>query len=459
MRNLTAKFSATFITIMVASSIIAFFLSNYYYQHILKPLNDEKNTKIAVEIATFAEKHPEIHIDDYLDQVSRTGYQIYLVSQQEEEQFFGTPYRVKYLPKKTIEDVLSGKTYHGIEQFPTGTFITGFFANELINTIGVPLTIGGHHYAMFVRPDIKLLFNEMHVLFGWLLLLTILLSILFVMISTKFLIKPIHTLTNATKKLKRGDFSIELDIHRHDEIGQLALHFTDMAHKLERMIELRKEFTSNITHDIQSPLSNIKGYIQLLQNDSLREEERQQYLQIIESETNRLSKMTKQLLILNSLEQSKDLLKKKKYNVAHQLKDLIRSYQWKTYEQNIMISYSLPDTMIMADPELLQHVWENLFTNAMKYNHDGGSIDITLAENETNIIISFKDTGIGLSDEEKERIFDRFYRVDASRSKKVEGTGLGLSIVQSVIMLHNGKIHVESTKEEGTTFIIHLPKL
>ncbi|MEH7306201.1 sensor histidine kinase [Neobacillus drentensis] len=334
---------------------------------------------------------------EYLESISAVGYQINLVDNQGNRKFFGEPFRDKSLSASTKEDVLNGNIYHGILLFPQKTFVTGFFANELRNTIGVPLKHNGRNFALFVRPDIKLLFNEMHILFGWILALSITLSIAMVVISTKYLVKPISNLTKATKLLSNGDFNIELNSTRQDELGELSHSFLRMARKLEQIDEMRKEFISNISHDIQSPLSNIKGYTNLLDNnDSISKEERSQYVSIINGEIKRLSTLTKQLLLLASLDRNEDIMKKRLFNIGQQLKELVRNYQWAVSEKGIMLSYSLPDLEIIGDPSLLNNVWDNLLSNAIKYNKLNGSIEISIEERGESVWLTFEDTGTGM---------------------------------------------------------------
>ena len=457
MRSLYTKFVVVTIGIMLLSGLLAFFISNAYYQQKLKPYNDLKNTKIALAIASFAEEHPNVSLKEYLQNTSSIGYQIYLVDHSGNEAYFGASFRDNTLSAFTKEQVLQGTTYHGILYFPQETFVTGFFANELKNTIGVPLIHNGKKYALFLRPDIKLLFSEMHLLFGWLLALTIALSIVIVVFSTKYLVQPISNLTAATKLLSKGDFNVELDVARHDELGELSNSFLQMARKLEQMDDIRKEFISNISHDIQSPLSNIKGYTNLIDSDSISREERASYISIINSEIKRLSTLTEQLLLLASLDRNEDIVKKKPFNVGQQIKELVQSHQWVVGEKGIMLSYSLQDTEIIGDPSLLNTVWDNLLTNAIKYNKPNGSIEISIEQRGESVFITFEDTGIGLNHGELERLFDRFYRADLTRSRTVEGTGLGLSIVATIIKLHNGHINVSSKEKEGTTFIVELP--
>jgi len=457
MRSLYVKFVVITVGIMILSSVLSFIISNTYYQQKLKPYNDEKNTIIALDIADFVGDHPHINLKEYLENISSIGYQIYLVDNSGKESYFGAPFRDKSLSKSAKESVLNGNTYHGILHFPQETFVTGFFANELKNTIGVPLTHNGKTYALFLRPDIKLLFNEMHILFAWLLALTILLSIIMVLFSTKYLVKPISKLTTATKSLSRGDFDVKLEITRHDELGELSNSFLRMARKLDQMDDMRKEFISNISHDIQSPLSNIKGYTNLLENKSVTPEEKEHYITVINGEIKRLSTLTKQLLLLASLDRNEDIIKKKTFNVGKQLKELVRNYQWLVSEKGIMLGYSLPDTEIYGDPSLLNTVWDNLLTNAIKYNKPDGSVEISIKERKNSIFVTFEDTGIGLNKADQEKIFERFYRVDTARSQAVEGTGLGLSIVAAIVKMHGGQIDISSKEKEGTTIVVELP--
>jgi signal transduction histidine kinase len=457
MKSLYVKFVVMTIGIMISSGILAFFISNGYYQIKLKPFNDEKNTTIALDIATFLEEHPNIELDAYLNNVASVGYQFYLVDEEKVGSYYGEDFREQYLETSIIDTVLNGEIYHGIEEFPQQTFVTGFFANELANTIGVPITHNGTSYAMFIRPNIDLLFNEMHSLFAWILALTIVFSILLVLVSTKYLVKPITKLTKATKRLANGDFQVNLGTKRKDELGVLAQSFERMSYQLEQLDDMKNEFISNISHDIQSPLSNLKGYTNLLKKENLEEQEKIEYIGVMDSEITRLSTLTKQLLLLASLDRKEAIVNMRTFDVADQLKGLIKSYQWMLDEKGIMISYSLPSTKIYGDPALLHTVWDNLLSNAIKYNYLNGSIDISLWVEEASMLIQVKDSGIGLNEKELNRIFDRFYRADLARTRTMEGTGLGLSIVRTIIALHNGDISVSSKEKEGTIFVISLP--
>ena len=167
----------------------------------------------------------------------------------------------------------------------------------------------------------------MHLLFGILFVLTIVLSMILVLVSTKYLIKPVTKLSIATKQLASGDYDVNnLDISRRDEIGDLAFNFKNMAKQLEYNDKIQKDFISNISHDIQSPLSSIKGYNSLLRKD-LNDNEKQEYTETIDFEIERLSTMTKQLLVLSSIDHEDYLMRRETYNLKEQLSRAMKVYE------------------------------------------------------------------------------------------------------------------------------------
>src|SRR6185312_6262601 len=179
-----------------------------------------------------------------------------------------------------------------------------------------------------LRPDIKMLFTEVHYILGGMVLVMAIISLLSMLIVAKKLIDPITELTAATKKVGEEQFTGTLDINRKDEIGQLAKSFQLMTEKLSENDRIRKEFISDVSHDFQSPLLNIKGYAELLLDEDLPEGTRKGYANVIQSETERLSLLTKQLLLLTSLDQLSSPLVKKTYQLDEQLKETIRKYRW-----------------------------------------------------------------------------------------------------------------------------------
>ncbi|WP_028776146.1 sensor histidine kinase [Shimazuella kribbensis] len=460
MKTLYLRFALTTVCIMLVSGCLAFVLSNWYYQSNLKPYNDQKITEITQTIANYYENNKGLDFPNYFDHIANLGFQIAYYQEGQKPVFFGRPFDETSLPASVIREVLSGKTYHGVLRFPTGVFITGFFDDALINTIGVPLHGIEGRSALFVRPDIGTQFGEMRIFFSVLLLLTIGLSILFVFIGTYYIVRPIRTLTKATRKIAEGDFHIQLPVNRKDELGILAKSFSGMTASIEQLEKMRQEFVSNVSHEIQSPLTSIQGFSKTLQSNDLPNETKKQYLSIIELESERLSILSKQLLTLASLESEKNLLQRSPFDLAEQINQVVTMLQWQWRAKGLAIELDLPSTLINADAKLLYQVWINLLTNGIKFTDEGGTIRFEILPiSVEEIQVRVTDTGVGISKEDISHVFERFYKTDKSRTNKVGGSGLGLSIVHKIISLHKGSIQVSSVPQVGTTFIVTLPRL
>ncbi|MBO9131469.1 HAMP domain-containing sensor histidine kinase [Bacillus sp. 165] len=458
MRTLYRKFVAATLLILTISVITGFILINWIYMTTTKQKIDRQNVVIAEEIVSSIEgmHGHRSALAPYLESIGKLGYQVLLIDKEGKKQYFGEDFSKTELSPEAMKVLDEKEIYHGMSDDSKHPFMMGHFSNDVRNTVGVPFTSDGQEYALFMRPNNKLLFSDIHMILVWFILAVAVISIIGMIWFAKHLIKPITQLTEATRELTRENFNYDLTITRRDEIGQLAESFTTMQRQLQHNDEARKSFISNVSHDFQSPLMNIKGYAELLKSD-VSEEERGQYLEIIDEESIRLSHLTKQLLIMTSLDQKAYPMKISEVRVDEQIKQVIRRYQWLIEEKGIEVSYNLIPCVFKYDSELMTNVWDNLMTNAIKYSRQGDSIWIGLDEKETELIITFKDTGIGMSQKDMEQIFDRFYRVDSARKKG--GTGLGLSIVKQIINLHKGKVVVESKEGKGAIFTITLPSI
>lgn len=458
MKTLYAKFLMMTAVIMITSGLFAFLAVNTYYHQNMKDENAEKHVNIVGQVANYIEKDQPADIAFFLETEAAVGYKIIWYTPQHEEQFFGVPFRSHNLSKDEMDLVLNGSVYNGMLNFPTETFVTGIFADETINTVGVPVKYQGETYGLFLRPNIKLLFSEVHFLMGGMVIVMAIVSFIAMLFFAKKLIDPITALTHVTKRIGESQYVPELNIERKDEIGQLAKSFQQMTERLQENDEIRKQFISDVSHDFQSPLLNIKGYAQLLHNEEQGAETRKQYTSIIQSETERLSTLTKQLLLLTSLDQLKTPLKKVEFQLEEQIREVVRNYQWQVVSKELSLDSELEEIMYYGDPSFLEKVWDNLVSNAVKYTKEG-SISITLRQERNEVVFEIKDSGIGIAEEHLPRLFERFYRADASRNKDIEGTGLGLSIVQQVLALHDGSIEVESEEGKGTLIRVRLQQI
>lgn len=461
MKTLYTRIVGIILLIILISSLVGFMVSNYYYHFHQKSKNDQKITAMLQEVTSYLENQKSLEINPYLTNLGDLGYQFLLIDPNNKKKFFGQPFRESTLEQKIIDSVKSGTAYHGIQQFPPYLFITGFFDNIIENTVGTSFHIDGETYALFMRADSKTHFGELRSYFTNLIFLTIIFSILLILIGTRFIVKPITNLTAATKKIAQGTFDVALQTTRKDEIGTLSNNFAHMAKKLKQLDHMRQQFVANVSHEIQTPLSSIQGFAQTLHRKDLTEKEREQYLVVIEKESQRLSQLSKQLLLLSSLDREEISLEKTNVHLAKQIQEVIFMTEWHWREKNLSIEMDLSPIVISGDANLLYQVWINLMTNCMKYNREGGSIKIQITTTKEDIWIYFTDTGIGMTEQEQKHIFERFYKADRARTRDLDGnsSGLGLAIVEKIIHLHAGEIQVKSQINEGTTFSIRLPKL
>lgn len=272
-------------------------------------------------------------------------------------------------------------------------------------------------------------------------------------------IKQAYSIQLAQKKIARGDYNVDLN-NNTEALGpysELVDSVNYMALELSKMEKMRQEFISNVSHEIQSPLTSIRGFAQALRNDKLSSENRLHYLNIIEAESMRLSKLSNNLLRLASLESDTITFEPKPYRLDKQIRHIVLSYEPQWVEKNINLDVSLEEAEINADEDMMNQVFINLINNSIKFTPEGGSVNVRLCKKSDTIEFKITDTGIGIAEEDQNHIFERFFKGDKSRRAAIKGNGLGLSIVKKIIDLHHGIIKVQSKLGEGTTFIVSLP--
>lgn len=258
------------------------------------------------------------------------------------------------------------------------------------------------------------------------------------------------------KKLHRGNFNVTINNGNNlVEIDELTDNFNKMARNLSQLNFIQKDFINNVSHEFKTPLTVIQGYIRLLEDEHITDDERKEYLKIIKEETNRLSILSSNSLKLSRIENQEKIINKIEYKLDEQIRKCIVSLEPYWQEKNIKFDIELDSIKIKQDKEILEQVWTNLIQNAIKFSDNNSKISVSAKIKNKTAIIKVKDNGIGIKDAEFERIFDKFYQADKSHSK--EGNGLGLNIVKKIIDLSNGEIKVNSKIGEYTEFTVLLP--
>ncbi|WP_057915003.1 sensor histidine kinase [Peribacillus muralis] len=264
---------------------------------------------------------------------------------------------------------------------------------------------------------------------------------------------------DALRKIANGDYNVQLDFNtgKKNEMTEIISHFNHMAKQLKQMEEMRQEFISNVSHEIQSPLTSIVGFALALQSNKLTKDESNHYLHIIETESRRLSKLSDNLLKLTSLESEHHPFERANCRLDQQIRSIILACEPNWLEKELEMDISLEKVSIFADADLMSQVWTNLIHNSIKFTQHHGTITISLQQVDDQAKITISDTGIGISEQDQFHIFERFYKADLARERTKSGSGLGLSIVKRIIDMHDGSITVKSELEKGTTFTILLP--
>ncbi|MDX5473955.1 MAG: cell wall metabolism sensor histidine kinase WalK [Bacillaceae bacterium] len=295
----------------------------------------------------------------------------------------------------------------------------------------------------------------------WMVLFTFVITICVAGIILWFISKkittPLREMNNIALKLAKGDFSEEVLIKTKDEIGQLGESFNYMAAELESLEGMRREFLANVSHDLRSPLTSIKGFLIALMDGAIPNEKKQHYYKLMKVETERLIKLVNDLLDATQLESGQLKLNLTNYNLTEQLRVITAKMepQINGSEINIKLEASSEDLYVFADQDRMEQVFINLLGNAIQFSPPNSSIYLKLIKEENKVKIVVRDEGKGIKKEELPFIWDRFYKSDKARSKKV-GMGIGLSIVKSIILLHDSKINVKSKVGKGTEFSFSL---
>lgn len=290
------------------------------------------------------------------------------------------------------------------------------------------------------------------------LLVLFLLSGIILIFFTMIVYRPIRKITVATEQFAAGNLHYNLQVESEDEIGYLAASLAYMASELSKGEDNQKQLVANVSHDFRSPLTSIKGYLEAMQDGTIPPELYEKYIGIVLNETERLIKLTNNLLTLNNLNIDGMVLEREDFNINAVIRQTASIFEGRCKEKRIAIELALTgkNMYVNADKTRIQQVIYNLVDNAIKFSHHNSVIKIETTEKHGKLFVSVKDSGIGIPKESIGMVFDRFYKTDISRGKDKKGTGLGLSITREIVRAHNENINVISTEGVGTEFIFSL---
>ncbi len=336
----------------------------------------------------------------------------------------------------------------------------------------IPIVRGDRPYIVYIldsRETARGLNAEMFSLIVEALVLGLIISILLSFLLAKTMVNPIQRLIDGIEEVAQGDFSRKLEVTSSDEIGQLTESFNVMARQLEANIaelekaeQMRKDFVANVSHELRTPLTNIKSYAETLDDGvgDLPPEMEHRFLGVILNESDRMTHILQDLLTLSRFDSGRSELRLSAFPFAKAVDDTYQAVLMDAQNHAHTVELSLPDNLpeVRADRERVVQVMMNIVSNAIKYTPDGGRIVISAGwAGDDRVWMEVDDNGIGIPESDRERIFERFYRVDKARSRQSGGTGLGLSIAQEIMRRHEGGLYLVDKKEPGLTIRMELP--
>lgn len=391
----------------------------------------------------------DVYLDARIWLISRDGERIL------DSRTFDT--QQERVPIPEFNSVLPGGKYYMVGDF------FGMFSEKTLSVL-IPVSHNYHvrGYIAIHTPMSVIIREKEGYLFSFYVTMILLMGLAFLFAGANWLIVfwPIRRMRKGAGEYALGNYGTPIHLNREDELGFLSDTMDFMAQALKDQDEDQRKLISNISHDFRSPLTSIKGYIEAMLDGTIPFEMQEKYLNIVLRETERLSKLTSGLLALNSIDPRQNRLSRSRFDINTVIKNTAATFEGTCTSKRISIELLFTDweSYVYADMGKIQQVLYNLIDNAIKFSQPDSVITIETTIKYEKIFVSVRDTGIGIPKDSLNKIWERFYKSDASRGKDKSGTGLGLSIVKEILQLHNENINVISTEGVGTEFIFSLSR-
>jgi signal transduction histidine kinase len=444
-KSLYTRIVIIYISTIIFSLLAAYLGTNIlYYDH----SKDEMRKILLNNANKMIDIYHSTHADDllaFLNAYSGTsGTKLQLYNSKGVPLLENEHFNVK---EEYVQKVLSGVKTDNFNQFITH-----------VPLVGIPFQEDGKEYAIFLTNEKNQFFEQLMSSVHLMYIVILFFGSLLIIIAARYVVHPLLKLTDATRKMAQGNFDIVLPTKRKDEIGTLSSSFNEMAKELKKLDLMRRDFVANVSHEIQSPLTSISGFSKALKQKNIDEEKRIHYLNIIEEESERLSRLSRNLLRLSHLQHDQLQLNMTRFRLDEQLRNVVISLEPQWSAKNLTLKIDLTMITIEADEDQLKQVWTNLINNGIKFTPPYGKITIHAIAKNNMITVSITDNGIGISPEERNDIFKPFHKTDKSRGSSIKGNGLGLAIVKQIVSLHKGDIEVSEGVQGGAKFIIKIPQ-
>lgn len=358
---------------------------------------------------------------------------------------------------KTLKQVVVGETI-------TRKRLYSAELKEYVVVVGLPLQGSPDHYGAILLfspvSEVSAAVSRVYQLIWTITLVAAGVGLVLISVGSKRLSKPLVQLSENARRLADGEPVSDVQVSGQDEIGDLISAFNEMKNQLERTEKMRKELLAGVSHELRTPLTAIRGFVQAMVDGIIPGDEYPKYLTLTLAETNRLTRLTSDLLDLAKMEAGVGQIHKAPMNLVMAGEQVYQSLLNQAQEKQVQLYFQPTQAEIwcLADQDRIKQVIWNLLVNSLTYTPSGGQVTLSIGEQGTEVYLRVADTGIGIPEAEIPLVFNQFHRVDKSRDAAYGGTGLGLAIVKNLIELHNGKIELHSQEGQGTVITVTLPK-
>jgi signal transduction histidine kinase len=449
MRSISIKLILAFLAVGILSVAVIVILGRWNTRaEFIRFISDRNRTDIVTELT-----------DYYIAYGTWDGADVFFFPGNEP---FNKPvspdYPPRFSPFALTDDkgivVIAGGQYHVGEQVPTPDIDIGVKIQEDGKTVGILVPV---HVPFEGNPREREFINRTNLTFLYSALAAACLALILGIFLSRTLTRPIRELTDATHSVAEGNLGLQVSVHSRDELGALAASFNKMSTDLARSTDARKQMTADIAHELRTPLSLILGHAEAV-HDGVLPPSRENF-EIIREEAIRLEHLVDDLRILSLADAGELSINLQEVSPEKLLNDIQAMYLHIARQRNVKIQPDVASElpMLNIDPGRMTQVLTNILDNALRHTPESGRITLSARKVQAGVELSVQDSGPGIEGEDVNRIFQRFYRTDASRHRDEGGSGLGLAIAKSIVLAHNGQIWAESAPGKGLTVTVKLP--
>lgn len=456
-------------SITILGVVFLVFAAQYFKQDKIDML--EKNATYAAELTqqhcysmdgTWRIMEKDSLLDSWVPMAKSMDGDIYLVNMSGETLLCShrsaCSHKVYSVPQEALDQVREEGVFTQVGKM-------GEIYRSSYYTVGVPLVVGGDKIAGVVfasasAEELTSFLSEILKMFLISALVVMVVAFILTYFVTNSLVRPLRDMLAATESFAKGDFTARVPVCDQDEIGRLAMAFNNMATSLAQQETVRRSFIANVSHELKTPMTTISGYVDGILDGTIPEDKREHYLHIVSDETKRLSRLVRSMLDISQLQKEGGIPEEKKmhFDLEECAGQVLITFEKKINDKHLNVNVDMPEHPVytMANPDYITQVIYNLIDNAVKFCPDGGNLGLRIKEGGSKAYVSVSNDGETIPPDELPLVFDRFHKLDKSRSQNRDGWGLGLYIVKTIVCSHGEDISV-SSKDGKTEFTFTMP--